>query len=47
MAATTTACRSLNPPHVAWAQVAVDIAHNKTMFDLHQRVAPNEIIVGW
>lgn len=28
-------------------QVAVDIAHHKTMYDLHQRVAPGETIVGW
>jgi hypothetical protein len=29
------------------SQVAVDIAHHKTMFELHQRVAPSEVIVGW
>jgi hypothetical protein len=28
-------------------QVAVDINHHKTMHDLHQRVNPQEVIVGW
>jgi translation initiation factor 3 subunit F len=28
-------------------QVMLDIAHHKTMFDLQQRVAPTEGIVGW
>ncbi|KAF8063040.1 TIF3F1 [Scenedesmus sp. PABB004] len=28
-------------------QVAVDIVHHRTMHELHQRVAPNQIIVGW
>lgn len=28
-------------------QVAVDIAHHRTMFDLHQKVSPQEVIVGW
>ncbi|KAL6749104.1 eukaryotic translation initiation factor 3f [Haematococcus lacustris] len=28
-------------------QVAVDIAHHTTMFELHQRVAPSEVILGW
>jgi hypothetical protein len=27
--------------------VAVDINHHKTMYDLHQRVNPQEVIVGW
>lgn len=35
------------PHNESSEQVAVDIAHHKTMFDLHQRVAPSEIIVGW
>uniref|UniRef100_A0A7S0RJW6 Eukaryotic translation initiation factor 3 subunit F n=1 Tax=Chlamydomonas leiostraca TaxID=1034604 RepID=A0A7S0RJW6_9CHLO len=28
-------------------QVALDIAHHKTMFELHQRVSPSEIVLGW
>lgn len=28
-------------------QVAVDIVHHKTMLDLHQKVAPQQVIVGW
>ena len=32
---------------LCFSQVAVDIAHHKTMFDLHQRVAPSETVVGW
>lgn len=28
-------------------QVAVDIVHHKTMFELNQRVAPSQTIVGW
>ncbi|KAG2451861.1 hypothetical protein HYH02_003637 [Chlamydomonas schloesseri] len=28
-------------------QVMVDVVHHKTMFDLHQKVAPHEVIVGW
>lgn len=35
------------PHNESSEQVAVDIAHHHTMFELHQRVAPNEIIVGW
>lgn len=35
------------PHNESSEQVAVDIAHHKTMFDLHQRVAPSEVIVGW
>ncbi|WIA19955.1 hypothetical protein OEZ85_005837 [Tetradesmus obliquus] len=35
-------------PHTESAdQVAVDIVHHKTMHELHQRVAPSQIIVGW
>mmetsp|Transcript_14156 Transcript_14156/g.38333 ORF Transcript_14156/g.38333 Transcript_14156/m.38333 type:complete len:284 (+) Transcript_14156:86-937(+) len=35
-------------PHTESAeQVAVDIAHHKTMYDLHQRVSPSEMILGW
>lgn len=35
------------PHNESSEQVAVDIAHHKTMYDLHQRVAPSETIVGW
>ncbi|BBN12177.1 translation initiation factor 3 subunit F [Marchantia polymorpha subsp. ruderalis] len=28
-------------------QVAVDIDYHRTMFDLHQRVSPKEVIIGW
>lgn len=28
-------------------QVAVDIVHHKTMLELHQKVAPQQVIVGW
>jgi hypothetical protein len=28
-------------------QVAVDVVHHKTMQELHQKVAPAQIIVGW
>eukprot|EP00798_Chlamydomonas_sp_ICE-L_P015670 gene15670-21774_t len=35
------------PHNESSEQVAVDIAHHKTMFELHQRVSPSEIIVGW
>lgn len=28
-------------------QVAVDIQHHKTMFELHQKVSPSEVILGW
>jgi len=28
-------------------QVAVDIVHHKTMHELHQKVAPSQVIVGW
>lgn len=28
-------------------QVAVDIVHHKTMFDLHMKVSPSEVLVGW
>jgi len=35
-------------PHSEMAdQVAVDIDYHRTMFELHQRVSPKEIIVGW
>jgi translation initiation factor 3 subunit F len=27
--------------------VAIDIAHHKTMYDLHHRVASHEVILGW
>ena len=36
---------TLSLPHVA--QVAVDIVHHKTMLELHQKVAPQQVIVGW
>jgi len=28
-------------------QVAVDMEYQRTMFNLHQRVNPKEVIVGW
>lgn len=28
-------------------QVAVDMDYHRTMFDLHQKVNPKEVIVGW
>jgi translation initiation factor 3 subunit F len=35
------------PHSESMEQVAVDVAHHKTMFELHQKVAPAEVIVGW
>jgi translation initiation factor 3 subunit F len=35
------------PHNESSEQVAVDIAHHRTMFELHQRVAPSETVVGW
>ncbi|KAG2488313.1 hypothetical protein HYH03_013163 [Edaphochlamys debaryana] len=35
------------PHNESSEQVMVDVVHHKTMFDLHQRVAPHEVIVGW
>lgn len=35
------------PHNESSEQVAIDIAHHKTMFELHQRVAPAEVVVGW
>lgn len=29
------------------AQVALDIPHNQTLYDLHLKVNPKEVIVGW
>jgi len=34
-------------PHSEGDAVAVDMEFHKSMFDLHQRTAPKEIIVGW
>lgn len=35
-------------PHSEQAdQVAVDIDYNRTMYELHQRVNPKEVVVGW
>lgn len=35
-------------PHNETAeQVQVDMEYHRTMFDLHQKVNPNEVIVGW
>ncbi len=28
-------------------RVAVDMEYHRTMFELHQRVNPKEVIVGW
>ena len=28
-------------------QVAVDIVHHKTMYELHMKVSPAEVLVGW
>jgi len=35
------------PHNESQGQVAVDIDFHKTMFDLHHRVNPKEVIVGW
>ncbi|GFR52670.1 hypothetical protein Agub_g15294 [Astrephomene gubernaculifera] len=35
------------PHNESSEQVMVDVVHHKTMFDLHQKVAPHEAIVGW
>mmetsp|Transcript_18561 Transcript_18561/g.63264 ORF Transcript_18561/g.63264 Transcript_18561/m.63264 type:complete len:287 (+) Transcript_18561:218-1078(+) len=35
------------PHNEAAGQVAVDIDFHRTMFELHQRVNPKEVIVGW
>lgn len=35
------------PHNESAEQVAVDIVHHRTMHDLHQRVAPQQTIVGW
>ncbi|PNH02266.1 Eukaryotic translation initiation factor 3 subunit F [Tetrabaena socialis] len=35
------------PHNESSEQVMVDVVHHKTMFDLHQKVAPHEVIVGW
>ena len=34
-----------HPPHPD--QVSVDIVHHKTLYELHAKVNPKEIIVGW
>lgn len=39
--------RRRSPRRSACIQVAVDIVHHKTMLELHQKVAPQQIIVGW
>jgi hypothetical protein len=39
--------RMLWPLLALCTQVAVDIVHHRTMHELHQRVAPSQIIVGW
>jgi len=35
------------PHHETSEQVQVDMDYHKTMFELHQRVNPEEVIVGW
>ncbi|KAL2622097.1 hypothetical protein R1flu_002302 [Riccia fluitans] len=35
------------PHNESLDQVAVDIDYHRTMFDLHQRVSPKEVIIGW
>lgn len=35
------------PHNESSEQVMVDVVHHKTMFELHQKVAPQEVIVGW
>ncbi|EFJ48132.1 eukaryotic translation initiation factor 3f [Volvox carteri f. nagariensis] len=35
------------PHNESSEQVMVDVVHHKTMFELHQKVAPHESIVGW
>jgi len=34
-------------PHTEGEQVAVGMEFHRTMYDLHQRTAPKEVIVGW
>jgi translation initiation factor 3 subunit F len=34
-------------PHTEGDQVAVDMEFHRNMFDLHQKTAPKEVIVGW
>ena len=29
------------------SQVALDIPHNQTLYELHQKVNSKEVIVGW
>lgn len=35
------------PHHETSEQVQVDMEYHKTMYELHQRVNPEEVIVGW
>ncbi|MEW5318882.1 MAG: hypothetical protein WDW38_010066 [Sanguina aurantia] len=35
------------PHNESAEQVALDIAHHKTMYELHQKVTAHEVIVGW
>eukprot|EP00249_Psilotum_nudum_P006760 c20034_g1_i1 orf=337-1191(-) len=35
------------PHNESSEQVAVDIEYHRTMFELHQRVNPKEVIIGW
>jgi len=32
---------------VSIPQVALDIPHNQTLYELHQKVNAKEVIVGW
>ena len=34
-------------PHARAAQVALDIEYHRNMLDLHQRVSPKDVLVGW
>mmetsp|Transcript_35473 Transcript_35473/g.63280 ORF Transcript_35473/g.63280 Transcript_35473/m.63280 type:complete len:283 (-) Transcript_35473:80-928(-) len=35
------------PHNESMDQVAVDIVHHKTLFDLHQKVSKKEVVIGW
>lgn len=34
-------------PYCLWQQVAVDMEFAKNMYELHKRVSPTEVIIGW
>eukprot|EP00192_Tetraselmis_astigmatica_P020930 CAMPEP_0117667482 /NCGR_PEP_ID=MMETSP0804-20121206/10996_1 /TAXON_ID=1074897 /ORGANISM="Tetraselmis astigmatica, Strain CCMP880" /LENGTH=280 /DNA_ID=CAMNT_0005475223 /DNA_START=101 /DNA_END=943 /DNA_ORIENTATION=+ len=35
------------PHNESMDQVAVDIVHHKTLFDLHQKVSKKDLVIGW